>query len=123
MNARNLQIAAVLLVGFALPSIAGATERGTLKNNTPIRIVYQAGYADEKGFVSWQTYSLAPGQSHVWTVHDPRRRPLHLQWDLNLGDGKYTPTRNGLPTRPNGCLSAFFLFGRQVWIDTSGGAR
>lgn len=125
MKVRNVMFGTVaaLVLGFALPCFADAAERGTLKNNTNITIVYQAGYADARGYISWQTFSLAPGQSHVWTVQNPQRRPLAIRWDLTLGDGKFIPTQTTLPTRPNGYRSGFFLNGRQVWIDTSGGAR
>lgn len=87
--------------------MAGASEQGTLKNNTNVTLSYQAGHADSKGHVAWQTYTLAPGQSHVWTVQNPKTQPLALMWDLKLGDAEYTATRNGLPTRPGGCLDRY----------------
>lgn len=127
MNAPKIMLgsvaAAVVLVGLAFPGLAEASERGTLKNNTKITICYKAGYADARGYVSWQVYKLAPGQMHVWSVQNPQRQPLRLCWDLTLGDGKFVPTGSALPTRPGGFLSAFFRYGNQVWIDTSGGAR
>lgn len=119
----GLAFASVLLAGFTMPNVAMAAEYGTLKNTTTINIVYQAGYADERGFVSWSTFSLAPGESHTWTVQNPKQKPLQLCWDLTLDDGKFVPTRSGLKTNPNGFTSGFFLTGKQVWINTSGSVR
>jgi hypothetical protein len=118
MNARIFKIGTLLSVAltavFAAPALALA-EHGThtLRNDTGVDIVYQAGIADDQGFVAWQTYKLAPGESHVWSWQG---RPLALLWDLTLGDDKFVGTRNGLTMRPEGFMSAFFLYGNQVWI-------
>ena len=122
MNARTLTVVALLSL-FALPTLAQAAERGTLKNNTKYTIHYQAGYANPQGYVSWQSFKLAPGEAHVWTVQNPQRQPLLLRWDKTIGDGKYVETRTALTTRPRGFLLAFFMYGNQVWIDASGGAK
>lgn len=119
MNARHLTTGRIfslaLLAALATPALAQA-DQGTLKNNTGVQITYQAGIADDQGFVAWQTYTLAPGESHVWSWQG---KPLELRWDLTLGDGKIVETRGGLRMSPTGFLSYFFLYGNQVWINVT----
>ena len=127
MNARKLTLSglsftAILVTGLAMPSQASA-DTGTIKNNTGIKIVYQTGYADERGYVSWSSHTLAPGASHTWTVRDPKRRPLQMRYDWTLGDGKFVEMRGTIATRPNGFRSAFTKFGQRIYIDGSGAAR
>ena len=123
MNVRNLLTtpiaAALMLLGVALPSRAGAAEQGTLVNHTNRTIVYQAGYVVAPGRINWQTYSLVPGQYHTWTVQDPRNNPLHIQYEMSPGRMQH----GGLFTRPNGFVSAFFMVGNLVIVDASGGAK
>ncbi|MDX1947883.1 MAG: hypothetical protein SFU86_20965 [Pirellulaceae bacterium] len=113
MNAK-FSLAALALFA-ALPAFALA-DSGTLKNNTGIDIYYQAGIADDQGFVAWQTHKLAPGETHTWTWQG---RPLQLLWDLTLGDGKFVGERQTLRMAPNGFLSSFFLYGNQVWMNVT----
>ena len=102
---------------------AEAAERGTLKNTTDRVITYQVGYANPQGYVSWQTYRLNPGQYHTFTVQDPKTRPLHMQWDEISRDGKVTFARSILPTKPNGYITGFFMYGNQIRLNTSGAVK
>lgn len=126
MNARKLMLsglafAAILFAGFAMPSTASA-DTGTIKNLTGIKIVYHTGYADERGYVSWSSHTLAPGESHTWTVRDPKRRPLQMRYDWTLGDGKFVEMRGTIATRPNGFRSAFTRTGQRIYVNASGKA-
>jgi hypothetical protein len=123
-NVSGLPLAAALIWTAATPVLAEA-QSGTLLNGTNIDITYQVGIPDEQGEVAWETHTLAPCESHEWSWDqsgEPNLAMLVPRYVDQRKDeyGNVIMERRNVPMSADGGVSAFFLYGDQIWIDLTG---
>lgn len=109
---------------IAAPAFA---ETGTLGNILDIPVTYQTGIPDENGNVAWQSYTIAPCETHEWSWDRGGQPNLHFIWptwrDARKDEyGNILMQRNVVPMSNQGALTVFFPYGDQIWVDSSGGA-
>jgi hypothetical protein len=126
---RVLDLLCVFVPAVGLAAAAPAlAETGTLGNVLDIPVTYQVGVPDANGAVAWQSYTIAPCETHEWTWDQGGQPNLHFIWptwrDQRKDEyGNVLMQRNVVPMADQGRLTVFFPYGDQIWIDSSGSAN
>jgi hypothetical protein len=126
---RHVICAALFAAGIALPGGATRAESGRIGNLLDVEVGYSVGVPDASGQLQWTQHKLAPCEVQEWTWDLAEGvAGLGLGWPLWIDArkdeyGNVIGTGSLLPLNAEGtAISAFFRYGDQVWLDSSGNA-
>ncbi|HMO16334.1 MAG TPA: hypothetical protein PKD64_19635 [Pirellulaceae bacterium] len=103
---------------------ASAQQYSVIKNTSNTIFHYQVSFKSPYQGGQWsKTFTLNPGQGHIWKVTDPNNSPIWIRFDSVVGDNQFTAGHAKLPSSRAGHLSTVWVIQRSVRINTTGNGR